>query len=428
MSRRGIISLTAAVAVLLGGFLLLSGMRPRPAAKEHIRYAVDLNRSVTNARSKVPELSRMDYVIDSFMQRWILQGMSLAVMRGDSLVYAKGYGWADVDKGRKMSPGTTMRMASVSKLLTAAGIMKLQDEGKLNILTPVFGPFGILNRLDKYIKDDNYYLITVEDLLRHEAGFTTRGGDPMFSTLSMTKSLGLSSPPDQETLAQALLARPLGYIPETDKAYSNFGYLLLSMIIEQVSGKPYAQFMQEEIFAPSGVKGFRIAGNWLKDRHPGEAHYYMQPDSEPCPAYDGSGDVVRCYGGNDITTLSGAGAWVGSTVELARLVATFNGCDGIPDQISKESFREMTVHIDDDSYGLGWNDCKADGELTRTGSFSGTSAIIKAFPGGECWILITNTSSWRGSRFSRNTGALIHNLRNRFSSSLPHVNLFLEEE
>ena len=135
-------------------------------------------------------------------------------------------------------------------------------------------------------------------------------------------------------------------------------------------------------------------------------------------------EVERPYGGNYISGLYGAGGWTGSTVELARLVCSINGRGPVPDILDPFSVRQMTVYYDDDTYGLGWLDCRPDGEWTRTGSFAGTSALIKTFPDGECWILVTNTSTWRGSRFTRNTAELCRNLRGRFSSSLPVRDLF----
>ncbi|MBQ5416945.1 MAG: beta-lactamase family protein, partial [Bacteroidales bacterium] len=99
----------------------------------------DFNSTITNDLSSLPAL---DNVVDSFMRFWTLKGVSLAVTRGDSLLYARGYGKADLTS--EMTPGTTMRLASVSKLLTAVGIMRLQEQGKLHLDTPVFGPYGIL--------------------------------------------------------------------------------------------------------------------------------------------------------------------------------------------------------------------------------------------------------------------------------------------
>ena len=132
-----------------------------------------------------------------------------------------------------------------------------------------------------------------------------------------------------------------------------------------------------------------------------------------------------CYGGNDGTCLMGAGAGVGSAVELVRVVSSVNGLEGIEDILSADSIQKMTTWYDENTFSLGWVDTK-DGEWTRTGSFSGTSAIVKVFPDGESWVLISNTSAWRGSKFSRNTSYLIKNLRRRFSASLPQRDLFSE--
>ena len=380
-----------------------------------------LNERITNDLSRLPA---MDAAVDSFMNVWSLRGVSLSVMRNDSLVYARGYGRAD--GGRPMTPGTLLRMASVSKLVTAVGIMKLQERGKLVLDSPVFGPFGILPDYDRYISDDNYYLITVEHLLRHQAGFTQKGGDPMFSTAAVMRQMGVSKAPTAEQLTRHLVRRPLAYLPGTAQEYSNFGYLLLSMIIEKVTGEPYEQWMQREVLGPAGCRDFHIGGNFYEDRFPGETRYYMHKEAKPGPAYDGRGQVERCYGGNDIHGLSGAGAWIGSTPELARLVASIDGIGAVEDQISPFSLYQMTVRLSDEIFSLGWVDCTNDGEWTRTGSFSGTSALVKVFPDGECWILITNTSTWQGSRFSRETGALCKNLRGRFSNLLPRRNLFDE--
>ena len=89
-----------------------------------------LNTHITNELSQREELSRMDHSIDSFMRYWDLRGGALAIVRGDSLLFAKGYGWADKEDNVPMSPGTLLRIASVSKLLTAVGIMRLVEEDK----------------------------------------------------------------------------------------------------------------------------------------------------------------------------------------------------------------------------------------------------------------------------------------------------------
>lgn len=422
MRRRRMIRLLLPLLLLAGAgsALLLGGKEEsRPVMKSY------LNKSITNELSEIPELRRLDHSLDSFINFWSLHGASLAIMRNDSLVYAKGYGKTDPDT--RMTPGTTLRLASVSKLLTAVGIMRLQEEGKVFLDTPVFGPAGVLQEFDPYIKDSNYYLITVEHLLRHQGGFPYRGPDVMFNTLTFMRNHGLSEPPTPELLVQKEVGRRLAFQPGSWQAYSNFGYLLLSLIIERVSGMPYGEFMQKEVFQPAGCYGFHLAGDYLKDRRPGESMYFMQPDSEDVPSYDGKyAAVPKCYGGNCISGLMGAGAWTASAVELARLVASIDGRGPVEDILKPESVRQMTTWFDENTFALGWVDCKPGGEWTRTGSFSGTSALVKVYPDGECWIFISNTSAWRGSRFTKDTAALMKRLRRRFSAKLPQRDLFQE--
>lgn len=404
--------------------LLLSGC----AGKQSFPYA-DLNRTLTNEMSDTSSLHRMDKDIEYFMRRWELKGVSLAVMRRDSLLYAKGYGWADEEKEEKMGPGNIMRLASVSKLITAVGIMTLREQGKLSLEDKVFGPEGILcdSVYTKAIRDRNYFKITVEDLLRHEGGFSVRAGDPMFSTLDIMRRYDLDTPPDSRTLVSRLLGRKLRYAPGTTQEYSNLGYLLLSMIIEKVSGEDYEDWMQKNVLRKAGCRDFHIAQNTYAKKYRGEVRYYV-PSNEPLvPEYTGSGkEVVRCYGGNNITALSGAGAWVASVPELMLLVASIDGRPEIPDILSRESVDEMTRYYDDATYALGWNDTKPGVGWTRTGTFSGTSALIKYFPDGECWIIVTNTSTWKGPRFARYTKALFSTLRSRYSDLLPARDFFRE--
>ena len=431
MSRKRLIILTPAIAAvfLLAVILPLSSSpKPEPAAAAADSVAaVCLNDMLDDTLSAYPELEGMDGRIERFMKLWEIKGASLAIMRNDSLVYAKGYGYADEEKGEKMTSGHILRMASVSKLITAAGIMVLQERGQLSLQDTVFGEHGILNDslFTAAIREKAKFGITVEQLLRHQGGFTNSRGDPMFSTRDIIRQFGLDGAPDHETLVRCVLSRPLGYKPGTWQKYSNFGYLLLSMIIEKTSGTDYETFIQENVLHPAGCYDMHLAGNYYEDRFPNEVRYYMHAGSELCEEYNMSGRLVeRCYGANDIHALSGAGAWCGSPAELGRFVASIDGRAEIPDILSAESIAAMTEYFDSETYSLGWNDTKPDGEWTRTGTLGGTSALVKYFPDGECWIMITNTSTWKGPGFTRNTEALFRTCRELYSSSLPACDLF----
>ena len=134
--------------------------------------------------------------------------------------------------------------------------------------------------------------------------------------------------------------------------------------------------------------------------------------------------MVRCYGGNDIHALSGAGAWTASSAELARFVASIDGDPRLQDIISEDSLGAMIEYYDPDTFSLGWNDTDPDKGWDRTGTFSGTSALVHRYPDGECWIFISNTSSWRGPAQARFTRELFRELREKYSSKLPKQDLF----
>lgn len=387
-----------------------------------------LNDTLTNTLSAQPELHAMDSIMQRYLKRWEIHGAQLAISRHDSLLYARGFGYADKDRQIPMEPSYIMRMASVSKLVTATGIMKLRDMGKIRLSDKVFGPKGILN--DTFyvnsIRDKRYFDITVEQLLRHKAGFTNYAGDAIFSTRYIMQQNHLTTPPDHRTLLRIVLRRHLGYTPGTAQRYCNIGYTLLSLIIEKRTGMSYENFMQRYVLNPAGCYDFHIAGNYLKDRRKNETVYYMHSSSVPVPEFNNSGRmVVRCYGENDITTALGAGAWVASAAELCRLVASIDGDRTVPDVISPQAVKLMTQEMPDHQFSLGWNFTPRNRPWIRTGSLVGTSALVLRYPDGECWVFITNTSTWKGHKFSQDTMALFEKLRKRFGSKMPKRNMFI---
>lgn len=126
-------------------------------------HIVHLNDTLSNALSDQPELHAMDSIMRRYLKRWEINGAQLAISRHDSLLYARGFGFSDISRQQPMEPSQIMRMASVSKLVTAVGIMKLRDMGKVRLTDKVFGPQGILN--DTFyvnsIRDKRYFDITV---------------------------------------------------------------------------------------------------------------------------------------------------------------------------------------------------------------------------------------------------------------------------
>ncbi|MCQ2136218.1 MAG: beta-lactamase family protein [Bacteroidales bacterium] len=373
---------------------------------------VDLNKTITNDDSDYPQLYKVDKLIQAYMNEWSLKGVSLSIMKNDSLVYAKGYGWADVERKEKMQPYHLLRMASVSKLITAAGVMNLVDRGMLSLDDKVFGPDGILKGgvYDKVAKDTSYTKITVEHLLRHQGGFHL---EPVFNLYKVRTALKISGPVSQEDVIRYAFTRGLDFQPGTSQHYSNLGYLLLSKVVEAVSQMDYEECLQENVFKPIGCHEMRLGGKDLEDRFKHEVKYYSHSEQS-------------AYGGNDLQLCAGAGGWCGSTMELAKFIASIDGKPESRDIVSVLSVQEMTYFSPErpQMYGLGWNDTNPAHGWVRSGTLTGTTAYIKYFPDGECWIFIANTSTWKGPSLSKETAKLFDRCRKESSGLLPKRNLF----
>lgn len=424
----GIVFLCAVVCTVV--IFTLAYQREKTTEKEEAKVVAvpmsDWSDALTNELSDYPGLEKMDSEIERFIGRWNIKGLSLAVTRNDSLLYAKGYGWADVEAGKKMTPTNIMRMASASKLVTAIAVMRLVEDGKLRLDSKVFGPDGILNdtAYTNAIKDRRLFDITVDHLLQHKGGFGMGAGDPMFNTKDIISAKRLTAPPTNEELTSIVLGRKIAFTPGQGFRYSNFGYMLLSLVIERVTGESYWDFVTENVLHPAGCYRFRPATNYYADRSEDEVHYYG-PDTVAVEEYNGSGRMVeRVYGGSNVNGLMGAGGWCASASDLARLVAATDKYPHVSNIISNESIDSLTAYAKEGRVSRGWSEIDEHGKWRRTGTLSSTHTLIERFPNGECWVMITNSGVWTGHNFSRDMTRLISNLRSRYSDSFPHRDLW----
>lgn len=387
--------------------------------------SVAIHDLLTNRYSDLEETKRLDNMIERFLRQWEIKGASLAIMKDGQLIYSKGYGYANVEDSIPMDVFHIMRVASVSKLITAAGIMKLVENGKLSLQDKAFGPEGILNDSTVYgnIKDKRTLDITVENLLRHQGGFTTRYGDPMFNPVTVAKKMNAENPATMETMIQFVLSRRLGFTPGTSTAYSNVGYGILSKIIERVSGQGYEQFIQDSILHPAGCFDMHLGYNVYEDRFPNEVKYYEGTDATPIQACNGADTLVpRSNGGNNIEEFYGAGGWVASPTELLLFLAAIDGDDSQPDILSKESVALMTEKVEN-AMPLGWMSTTSGGDWERSGSMAGTSAMLKRQKDGFSWAFTTNTSNWTGPRFPHKIDNIVAQAMDRVKE-WPERNLF----
>lgn len=393
-------AITAAIAVMA---IVLSvskagcsnEVEPEPETPTPLHHLMD------NSLCEYEETRRFDASINRFMRYWGIRGGSFALMRNDSLLYAKGYGFANTQDSIPCEVKNIFRVASVSKLLTAVAVMHLEETGQLSTQDFVFGEDGILNdSLFLDYRDKKIKKVTVEHLLRHTSGFSNPHGDAAFNMELVAKFLDKPLPLSMDDMVLYASKNRLRAVPGGRFNYSNLGYIVLSKVIEKVSGIPYETYIKDSILAPIGCYDIHLANNYSDGFRENEVTYYEVKEAEPVPAYDGSDTLVmKSLGGNDVRGLYGAGGWVASPVELLKLVSAINKCPVREDFLTPESIDFMTPY-GKNAKPAGWASSSAKFWL-RSGSMSGTSALIKAQKDGYSWVFISNSSSWNGPGLAR---------------------------
>jgi len=325
----------------------------------------------------VPSLSQLDTIMQTYMTQYSSPGASLAVTVDGRLVFARGYGYAQVATGEFVQPDSIYRIASNSKPITAAGIYKLIEQGKLSLTTQPFAT--ILNSLTPppgTTIDSRYSSITIQELLQHTAGFDdTIVPDPaQTDAVIAATTFGASAPATPQLLIKYMLGQPLQHDPGTTYAYSNFGYITLGYIIEQVSGMPYATYIQNNVFTPAGILRTQPGATLLSGRLPDEVTYYDYPGAPLASSVEppvGS-QVPYPYGGYSCTLQLANGCWVSSTMDLLRFADNINGQLGtsmFSTYPSSSPFRTPQLYFAIPPNGTGW-------EYVFYGSLPGTNSLV----------------------------------------------------
>lgn len=420
--------LTIIYVSALGVLCAMCGSGEKSASSHALpdRHVTQWHDTLSNKASTTAALEPMDRKMSRFMDKWDLRGMSVAVTRHDSLIFAKGYGWSDEKFGIALEANQVMRIASSSKLITAVAVMKLCEEGRLSLNAKVFGPKGILSDTiySNAITDERLYELTVDHLLVHKGGFATRYGDPMFNIRDIMTADSLTEAPRGADLARRVLRRRLMAAPGEIRRYSNFGYMLLSLVVEKAAGKDYWDYVMNDLLGEVCSGGFYPATNYLSERYDCESCYYA-PDTVMVEEYNGSGKMVpRVYGGTDVYGLMGAGGWVASAPAIARLVASIDGDNGVPDILTAKSIALMTEYNEESAMCRGWSHIEKDGSWLRTGTLYSAHSFVKHYPDGECWVIVTNTGVWIGHNFVRQLTQLVENMRAEYGAVMPKQNLW----
>ncbi len=204
--------------VLLGIFILLFGLYAKGQSKKDIAKAIDSIMSKYNSSNE--------------------PGASVLVLQKNKVVFKKGYGIANINTNEAIQTNTNFRLASITKQFTAMSILLLEKRGKLSLNDSIQKFF---TSFPDYGKN-----ITIKDLLTHTSGLVD------YEDLMPANQIVQLH--DTNCIQLMYMTDSLYFPSGTKYKYSNTGYSILSLIVEQVSGIPFAQFVKENIFKKLGMK------------------------------------------------------------------------------------------------------------------------------------------------------------------------------
>ncbi len=322
------------------------------------------------AASAQADLARFDAVRDTIRQ--ILQAQNLpsitvAVAKGNTILWEEGFGFANREKQIRATPTIMYSLASISKPFTATGMMVLAERGKLDIDHPANEYLGA-SKLRVY--EGSASSITLRRILSHSAGlplhyqFFYDGGPPQLSDDDAITHYGFSA-----------------YAPGSAYFYSNLGFGIIGHIDELVSGKNYETFMRDEVFGPLGLRNTTVSsGRDLGDR--------------AAVRYDNDLSVLPPY----VFDHMGASAVWSSAHDLVRF-GMFHVGATLPEQrqIISVAARERMQHPEapetspGNSYGLGWATLENDNgyrRISHTGGMPGVSTTLNLYPSERVAIVV----------------------------------------
>lgn len=228
-----------AVLVMVGFAFVHGGSHvppPRPAVEEDIPIAPSL--AVADAPQTIEELRLR---LELILQREQIAGAAIAIVGRDGPIWVEGLGVRDRETGAAMTADTVFRVGSLSKSIVALGVMRLVDQGKLDLDRP-------LREYMPELQIDNPWEgeapVTLAQCLEHTAGLD----DMRFNELFADENISA-----KDALAINNNSKKLRWRPGTRHGYSNVGYTIAGRAIEIASGEPFDTYIRREILAPMGI-------------------------------------------------------------------------------------------------------------------------------------------------------------------------------
>ena len=429
----------------VGSTYVVATVTSRPDVRDSIRVRVytDPPQEIPLSGAAVPGMESYDQLISDFMRKYSIPGGAVAVLRDGKLIYARGFGYADVANKTVVQPDALFRIASVSKPITSAAIMTLVEEGKLE-LDDRMAPFvAHLAPAPGATVDPRWDDITIRQLLNHTGGWDrgkpNGGFDPMDRPIIAANAVGAPVPATAETIIRYMKGMPLDFNPGEKHVYSNFGYAILGRVIERVTGMRYEEYVRSRVLLPAGASRTRSGKTRLADAFADEVKYYQpgQPGlglTAPLvpSVFPGEGMAPIPYGAFHMESFDASGAWVSSTVDLLRFLTAVDGRANRPDILSAATVAQMTSASNGAQvcasgacyYAGGWvvRPTQGDATWSHGGALPGTTSILVRSFHNFSWVALFNARVWTSGFDAELDAALWSALAN--STSFPTHDLF----
>ncbi len=346
-----------------------------------------------------PATDPFDALVQDLMREWELPGGQVAIVRGEHVIAHRAYGLAA--PRRPVDERSRFRIASASKTLTAAAIHLLVSEGRLSLDEPVLPHL----RLDPAPVDARWARITVRHLLEHSAGFDRHESrDWMFESRRIAQALSLDRPPELRDILRHVAAQPLDFEPGERFAYSNLGYSILGLVLEDVTGTSFERLVADRILSPIGLASRIVPGRTrVEDRPADEVTYFAHPDeATSLSVFGGPDQVPTPDGGFYIEPMTAHGGFIASALDLARFMTHLDGLPAPDDLLSADALEAMlapptshddwegaTVHY---AHGLFVSREETTGERMwlHDGSKPGTTSFMARLEDGTVVVALFN--------------------------------------
>jgi CubicO group peptidase (beta-lactamase class C family) len=346
--------------------------------------------------AEVAAFHGLDDEVRAIMRKLGIPGASVTVAQDGRIVYQRGFGWSDRGAGAVVQPDTVFRIASVSKSMTALAVLRaFEAELPAALDRHVFGPGGLLTG-PRYtqIKDPRVLKVTLRDLLQHTSGWDSGVYEPQYDLVAIAGVMKVPAPAGAQDITEYMLRdRELQFEPGTRFSYSNFGYNVLGRVLEQKTGLPYDQAMQQLVFKPAGVTCAVIGGDTLAQRLPGETIYYDDPRWQDVPSQTGTGSGRPAYAGFHLQAMDAHGGWVMSSADMVRVADAVDGHSGGIALLSRATVQRLFTkdpNVPNTDFGLGW-ERKPSGWGHNGALTVGTLSQMERLDNGLTWAVVYNS-------------------------------------